>query len=59
MTNICSDKLQESKDFYTSLFDFIVDYDSDWFINLISKDKQLELGIIDKNNEIVHRDFLP
>lgn len=56
MTNICSDKLQESKDFYISLFDFNVDYDSDWFVHLISKDKQLELGIIDKNNEIVHKD---
>lgn len=57
MTNICSDKLKESKEFYSTLFDFNVDYDSDWFIHLISKDKQLELGIIDRNNEIVHKNF--
>ena len=53
MTNICSNQLQESKNFYTKLFDFNVDYDSDWFIHLISNDKQLELGIIDSSNDIV------
>lgn len=57
MTNICSDKLTESKYFYTKLFDFNVDYDSDWFIHLISKDKNLELGIIDKSNELVPPQF--
>ncbi|MTI29852.1 hypothetical protein E1171_03420, partial [Cytophagales bacterium RKSG123] len=39
MTNICSDNLAVSKNFYTKLFDFNVDYDSDWFVHLISKDK--------------------
>jgi len=53
MTNICSDKLQESKDFYTKLFDFQVDFDSDWFVHLISKDKQLELGIVERTNQIL------
>ena len=57
MTNICSDNLEESRDFYTKLFDFHVDYDSDWFVHLISKDKKLELGIIDRTNEIVPKDF--
>ena len=52
LINICSDKLDESKHFYTKLFDFDIDYDSDWFIHLISKDKQFELGIIERNNEI-------
>jgi len=57
MTNICSDNLSESRDFYTKLFDFNVDYDSEWFIHLISKDKKLELGIIDRTNEIVPKSF--
>lgn len=57
MTNICSDNLAESKFFYTKLFDFNVDYDSDWFIHLISKDNKFELGIIDRTNEIVPKDF--
>ncbi len=56
MTNICSELLSESRDFYTQLFDFDIDYDSDWFVHLISKDKQLELGIIDLNSEIVPTD---
>lgn len=53
MTNICSDDLEQSKRFYTTLFDFDVNFDSDWFIHLVSQDKQLELGIIDKSNELV------
>jgi hypothetical protein len=53
MTNLCSEKLSESRDFYVTLFDFAIDYDSDWFVHLISKDKQFELGIIDINSEIV------
>lgn len=57
MTNICSTKLPESRDFYVKLFDFNIDYDSEWFVHLISRDKQLELGIIDKNNEIVPTEF--
>ena len=57
MTNICSDNLVESRNFYTKLFDFNVDYDSDWFVHLISKDKKLELGIIARTNEIVPKDF--
>jgi predicted enzyme related to lactoylglutathione lyase len=57
MTNICSEQLSKSSDFYTKLFDFSIDYDSDWFVHLISKDKQLELGIIDINNEIVPKDI--
>jgi len=57
MTNICSDNLSASKDFYTKLFDFQVDFDSDWFVHLISKDKQLELGIIDRTNQIVPDEY--
>ena len=57
MTNICSDNLPETKNFYIKLFDFNVDYDSDWFIHLISKDKKLELGIINRSNEIVPKDY--
>lgn len=57
MTNICSDNLAESRDFYIKLFDFNVHFDSDWFVHLISRDKKLELGIIARTNEIVPKDF--
>ncbi|MCI4671786.1 MAG: VOC family protein [Bacteroidia bacterium] len=56
MTNICSDKLVESRDFYVKLFDFKLEFDSDWFIHLVSQDQKLELGIIDRTNEIVPKE---
>lgn len=57
MTNICSDKLAESKDFYLALFDFDVAYDSDWFVQLVSKNKELELGIIDRTHETIPKTY--
>ena len=57
MTNICSERFAESKDFYTKLFDFSVDYDSDWFVHLISEDRNLELGLIDPVSELVPEAF--
>ena len=53
MTNILSENLQESKDFYTTLFDLEVEFDSDWFVHLHSRDKQLELGIVKADHTIV------
>lgn len=57
MTNICSDNLTKTKNFYTKLFDFNVDFDSDWFVHLISKDNKLELGIIQKSNDLVPAEY--
>lgn len=56
LINICSENLPASRDFYTRLFDFDINYDSDWFVHLISKTKQLELGIIDPTHETVPKD---
>ncbi|MGC1515991.1 MAG: VOC family protein [Maribacter sp.] len=53
LINICSANLAASKNFYIKLFDFTVDYDSDWFVHLISKGKGLELGIIDRTHALV------
>ena len=57
MTNICSENLPESRNFYIKLFNFKVNYDSDWFIHLVSEDNQLELGIIDSKSELIPREF--
>lgn len=57
MTNICSDNLSASKDFYTRLFDFRIEFDSDWFVHLISENKRLELGIIDRTNQVVPKAY--
>ncbi|WP_234859543.1 VOC family protein [Aquimarina aquimarini] len=56
MINICSDDLVKSKEFYTKLFDFRVDYDSEWFVHLVSENNNLEIGIIDATSEIVPKD---
>ena len=56
MTNICSECLPESRDFYIHLFDFKIDFDSDWFVHLISESKNLELGIISKPHDIVPKE---
>lgn len=53
LTNVCSQNLEESKLFYTSLFSFKVDYDSDWFVHLVSEGRGFELGIIAQNHHVV------
>lgn len=53
LTNICTMNLHETKRFYTSLFSFNIDYDSDWFVHLISEGKELEMGIILEQHQIV------
>ena len=53
LINIISLKFSESKLFYTSFFDFEVDFDSDWFIHLVSKDRSLELGLINPESDIL------
>ena len=53
LNNICTNDLEQSKHFYTGLFEFTVDFDSDWFVHLISKGRELELGLILNDHEIV------
>lgn len=50
--NMISKNLHASKQFYTSLFGFEVAFESDWFINLASKDNVIELGILLEGHEI-------
>lgn len=56
MTNICSGDLNRSKLFYTKLFDFKIDFDSDWFVHLIFDNNQQELGIISRTHEAVPKE---
>ncbi len=57
LTNLCSHNLEESKAFYLSLFDFTVSFDSEWFVHLLSENRNLELGIIQANHELVPQEF--
>lgn len=54
LTNICSDCLPESRDFYVELLGCKVNYDSDWYVQLSSpSNPELEFGIIRRNHELV------
>lgn len=56
--NICSSDIEKSRDFYISLFDFKVNFDSDWYVHLVcSENEALELGIMDKNYDLVPESF--
>ena len=58
LTNICSNDLPKSKDFYVKLLGFNVKYESDWYIQLCSpKDSEIEYGIIQRNHELVPEEY--
>lgn len=57
LINICSNDLPKSKTFYTQLFQLDIGFDSDWFIQLRSKDGSLEMGIIDRKSELIPEAF--
>jgi len=58
LTNICSDNLKESKNFYVELLDFEVKYDSDWYVQLCSpKGSEIEYGLIQRDHELVPSDY--
>jgi len=58
LTNICSDELQKSKDFYVELLGFKVKYDSDWYVQLCSPtDSEIEYGIMQRDHELVPPEF--
>ena len=58
LTNICSDNLPQSKDFYVELLGFIVKYNSDWYVQLCSpKDSEIEYGIIQRCHELVPKEY--
>jgi catechol 2,3-dioxygenase-like lactoylglutathione lyase family enzyme len=58
LTNICSDRLRESRDFYVALLGFEVNYDSDWYVQLRSPENQeLEFGIISRTSGLVPAEF--
>lgn len=58
LSNICSDALQESKEFYVALLGFQVKYDSDWYVQLCSpKDSEIEVGIIKRDHELVPKEY--
>ena len=53
---ILSDDLPRSRSWYTSLFGYRVEFDSDWFVHLQDPDQStLELGLLARDHEIAPR----
>ena len=56
--NISSDRLEASRDFYVDLLGLQVKYDSDWYIQLASKENpDFELGIIRRDHELLPKPY--
>lgn len=58
LTNICSDNLIESTQFYVELLGFEVKYDSDWYVQLcFPQNSEIEYGIIKRDHELIPNDY--
>jgi len=58
LTNICSDNLPGSRDFYVALLGFKVTYDSEWYVQMQSPtNPEMEFGIISCTSELVSKPF--
>ncbi len=57
LTNILSADFTQSKSFYTTLFDFEIAFDSDWFLHLRSTTSGQELAFLDPKHDIVPREL--
>jgi predicted enzyme related to lactoylglutathione lyase len=58
LTNICSEDLQGSKEFYVELLGLKVKYESEWYVQLCSpENSEVEYGIIKKNHDLVPKNY--
>lgn len=58
IANLFSDKLQESKEFYEKILDFKAEFESNWYINLKSKDGFLEIGLFPKDTDLIPSNYV-
>ena len=57
-TVIYSQDLTQSKKFYTDLLGFSIEFDSDWFVNLVGgAEGQFELGLQQFDHELIPEKF--
>ena len=58
LTNICSDNLPLSKEFYVELLGLEVKYDSDWYVQLcVPGNSDMEYGLIKSDHDLVPIQF--
>ena len=55
---ICTHKLNESKSFYTSHFDFLITFDSDWYVSLQSQTSPAhEFALLDATHPTLPQNY--
>lgn len=58
LTNICTDNLASSKEFYVGLLGLKVKYDSDWYVQLcVPENPEVEYGLIKRDHELVPNQY--
>ncbi|MEM7735032.1 MAG: VOC family protein [Deinococcota bacterium] len=57
ITNIAAADVHASAEFYKALFQFNIAFESDWFIQLTTDNKDFELGIIQADHELLPAAF--
>ncbi|MBE0616051.1 MAG: VOC family protein [Burkholderiales bacterium] len=59
LPNICTDKMEETRDFYKELLGFVVGFElKGWYIQLASPEKpELQIGIMRLDHEFTPRPF--
>jgi catechol 2,3-dioxygenase-like lactoylglutathione lyase family enzyme len=50
-------KIQEARDFYTTYFSFIVNFEADWYVSLASENPKFELALLDYRHDSVPEKF--
>lgn len=54
---ILSEKLLESKEFYTTYFGYSLTFETEWYVSLVNEETGNELAVLDKNHETVPESY--
>jgi predicted enzyme related to lactoylglutathione lyase len=58
IANLFSDDIQASKDFYENILDFKTEFESNWYINLKSRNSQIEIGLFPKDTDLIPHHYV-
>lgn len=50
---LMTDKIRESKEFYTRFFDFSITFEAEWYVSMVNSNNGSELALIDFRHETV------
>ncbi len=52
LPNIVTDDLPATRDFFRTLFDLHIEFDSDWYVQFKTPDGRFEFGVIARSSEV-------